>query len=95
MSWTPHLEEQLRTLDARQGDVLDRTFGLQIRIQLVAQNVLGIREHHETSSPITALYLDDLSTQIRGLEASIPPDLWQSGKSSLKNHGISASPRPL
>lgn len=80
MPWTPHLEEQLRYIEARQGDVLDRTLGLQVRLQLVAQKVLGVREQHQLSSPITGLYLDELSTQIRVLEGSIPSGLSQSGE---------------
>lgn len=82
MRWTSQMEEGLRAISSNKECPTDEAFALQIRLQLLAQRTLHLREQQESNYPnyITApppcfFYLNALRGQLQELKASISSKL--------------------
>ncbi|KAI1412495.1 putative C6 transcription factor [Hypoxylon sp. FL1857] len=78
MRWTPQMEEGLHAIAANKDCLTDEAFSLQVRLQLLAQRTVYLREHqeannpHMTTAPLPAfVYLNALQRQLHGLKDSI------------------------
>ncbi|XDG07269.1 hypothetical protein ABKA04_006884 [Annulohypoxylon sp. FPYF3050] len=82
MRWTSQMEEGLRAISSNKECPTDEGFALQIRLQLLAQRTLHLREQQEsnypnytTAPPPCFFYLNALRGQLQELKASISPKL--------------------
>ncbi|KAI2464462.1 putative C6 transcription factor [Annulohypoxylon bovei var. microspora] len=80
MRWTPQMEEGLRAISSNKECPTDEGFALQIRLQLLAQRTVHIREQQEAdcshlaTAPLPSfVYLNALQGQLQELRDSIPP----------------------
>lgn len=91
MRWTPQMEEGLHALSANKACPTDEVFTFQVRLQLLAQRSIHIREQRQedhtlvtpstTTSPLPAsIYVRSFHSQLQELRASLSPDLAQDGK---------------
>ncbi|KAI1098443.1 putative C6 transcription factor [Jackrogersella minutella] len=84
MRWTPQMEEGLRAIASNKECPTDEAFAVQIRLQLLAQRTLFIREQqgenhpHVATAPLpTFVYLNSLHGQLNELRESISSELEQ------------------
>lgn len=82
------MEEGLRAISSNKECPTDEAFALQIRLQLLAQRTLHLREQQESNYPnyITApppcfFYLNALRGQLQELKASISSKLESQSES--------------
>ncbi|KAI0104065.1 putative C6 transcription factor [Hypoxylon sp. NC0597] len=82
MRWTSQMEEGLRAIASNKSCSTDEAFSLQVRLQLLAQRTIRLREQQEANNPhvtITPLptfvYLNALQRQLQDIRKSIPPGL--------------------
>jgi len=89
MRWTPRMEECLRVVGANKECPTDEAFAFQVRLQLLAQRAVQVREQQEVdhahaataAAPLPAfLYLKALQGQLQELRGSLSPGLQQQGK---------------
>lgn len=90
MKWKPRMEESLRALEANVACPADVAFAFQVRLQLLAQKAVQVREQREwdsirtsfQSSPALSanLYIRSLEQQLHQLAQSLPPALKQQSK---------------
>lgn len=86
MKWTPRMEECLCAVGANQTCPSDEGFALQVRLQLIAEKAIEVREHqsNETSSSgptAPFLYIKALQSHLKDLQCSLSPELQQQRKS--------------
>ncbi|PWY79146.1 hypothetical protein BO70DRAFT_407555 [Aspergillus heteromorphus CBS 117.55] len=79
LRWTPQLEQNLCSVEANTQCPADSVLAFQVRLQLVAQKAVQVRDQHETDLPI-AFCTKALSAQVRDLQDSMPPHLLTNGK---------------
>ncbi|KAI0842745.1 putative C6 transcription factor [Hypoxylon sp. FL0890] len=82
MCWTPQMEEGLRAIALNKDCPTDEAFSFQVRLQVLAQRTVHLREQREANSPhvtTTALpafiYLNALQRQVHELREAIPSGL--------------------
>ncbi|KAL4995107.1 hypothetical protein BDV10DRAFT_196979 [Aspergillus recurvatus] len=95
MRWTPQLEEYLGTISRSKGCPTDEIFALQVRLQVLAQQVCEQRDQREldrcqaaansassgsTEPLLNRWYLEALQRKLQEITASIPPHLKDDGK---------------
>lgn len=90
MKWKPRMDESLRALEANKDSPADATLAIQVRLQLLAQKALQIREQQEwdfarasltSGSSLSAnLYIRTLRAQLHQLGDSLPTALQQRGE---------------
>lgn len=89
MRWTPRMEECLRAVGANKECPTDEAFVFQVRLQLIVQRAVQIREQQEVDHTYTAtaatplptfLYLKTLQGQLQELRASLSPGLQHQGE---------------
>ncbi|KAL6235954.1 hypothetical protein BDW75DRAFT_126097 [Aspergillus navahoensis] len=95
MRWTPQLEEYLGTISRSKGCPTDEIFALQVRLQVLAQQVCEHRDQRElehcqaatnlassgsTEPLLNRWYLEALQRKLQEIKASIPSHLKEDGK---------------
>jgi len=93
MKWKPRMEESLRAIEANKGSPEDIGFAFQVRLQLLAQKAVQLREQREWdfarggSDAGTVLsanfYIRTLQTQLHQLSDALPEVLQNRGKSII------------
>ncbi len=92
MRWTPQMEQGLREISASTECPTDKAFALQIRLQLIGQKAIHVREQRAaatqgdtgTTPPPDFLYLKALQSQLQDLLETLPPALKTHGKAELR-----------
>ncbi|XXG98168.1 hypothetical protein Hte_004489 [Hypoxylon texense] len=90
MRWTPQMEEGLHALSVNKACPTDEVFAFQVRLQLLAQRSIHIRDQRQedstliapstTATPLPAsIYVRSFHSQLQELRASLSPDLAQDG----------------
>ncbi|KAL4986374.1 hypothetical protein BDW68DRAFT_178788 [Aspergillus falconensis] len=94
MRWTPQLEEYLSTISRSKWCPTDEIFALQVRLQVLAQQVCEQRDQREldhcqaaansassgsTDPLLKRWYLEALQRKLQEITASIPPHLKEDG----------------
>ncbi|KAI1774980.1 putative C6 transcription factor [Hypoxylon cercidicola] len=90
MRWTPQMEEGLHALSTNKACPTDEAFAFQVRLQLLAQRSICIREQRQedhtlvapstTTSPLPAsIYVRSFHSQLQELRGSLSPELAQDG----------------
>ena len=78
------MDEALRAIETKKEECpSDESFAIQVRLQVLAQKALYIRESQEAdhaTSSATSMYLEVLQTQLKELRASFSPRLQRQGK---------------
>jgi hypothetical protein len=87
MKWKPRMEESLRAIEANKENPSDVAFAFQVRLQLLAQKAVQIREQREWDSARLGLemgpalsanfYIRALQAQLHELGDSLPAELQQ------------------
>lgn len=90
MRFTPQMEEYLLNVERSTESPMDKVFATQVRIQLLVQNMLQVREQHDvhyarpgtpSSTPgPESFYLRTAQRQLEELQKSIPPELQKDGR---------------
>ncbi|KAL4977351.1 hypothetical protein BDW66DRAFT_158962 [Aspergillus desertorum] len=101
MRWTPQLEEYLGTISRSETCPTDKMFSLQVRLQVLAQQVCEQRDQREldrcqaaskpgascsTEPLLHKWYLETLQRKLQDITVSIPPHLKEDGKSLTDGH---------
>ncbi|KAI0160957.1 putative C6 transcription factor [Hypoxylon sp. FL1284] len=90
MRWTPQMEEGLHALSTNKACPTDEAFTFQVRLQLLAQRSVYIREQRQDSQTLVAapsttaplpisIYVKSFHNQLEELRASLSPELSQDG----------------
>jgi hypothetical protein len=77
------MEEALHVIEMNKACPSDETFAIQVRLQVLAQKALNMREPQEadhTTPYATSMYLKVLHGQLKELKASVSPHLQRRGK---------------
>lgn len=85
------MEKAVGVIETNKGYPSDESFAIQVRLQVIAQRALYIREHQEadhanatgtapTTPFATSMYLKVLQGQLKELRASFSPHLQRRGK---------------
>ncbi|KAF2228774.1 hypothetical protein EV356DRAFT_497469, partial [Viridothelium virens] len=98
MKWKPRMDESLRAIETNTECPADAAFAFQIRLQLLAQKSVQIREQREWGSARSAsdpgpalstnLYIRTLQAQLHQLGDSLPEVLRQRGTLTMHMHYI-------
>ncbi|XRM45614.1 hypothetical protein ABZX51_008695 [Aspergillus tubingensis] len=93
LPWTSQMEQALNLIDTNKEHPSDEYFTIQIRLQILAQKALRLRDPDETNPsfstttpPATTMYLKILYNQLTDLESSIPPHLPHRALLHLQTH---------
>ncbi|KAL9082891.1 MAG: hypothetical protein Q9165_008744 [Trypethelium subeluteriae] len=98
MKWKPRMDESLRAIEANTDCPADAALACQIRLQLLAQKSVQIREHREWDSARSAsdlgpalsanLYIRTLQGQLHQLGESLPETIRQRATLIMHMHYI-------
>ncbi|RAK88970.1 hypothetical protein BO79DRAFT_147688 [Aspergillus costaricaensis CBS 115574] len=94
LPWTPQMEQALNLIDTNKEHPSDEYFTIQIRLQILAQKALSLRDPDETNTSTTStttpsattMYLNILHNQLNNLQSSIPPHLPHRDLLHLQTH---------
>ncbi|OKL61931.1 hypothetical protein UA08_03017 [Talaromyces atroroseus] len=78
LRWNSKMEEALKSIETNEGCPSDESFAIQVRLQVLSQKALNIREPQEvdeTTPFATSMYVKVLQTQLKELRASFSPRL--------------------
>jgi len=74
------MDEGLRAIGANKECATGESFAFQVRLQLLAQRAVQVREQQEATTPLPAsFYLKALKGQLQELRGSLSPQLQQQG----------------
>ncbi|OBT39040.1 hypothetical protein VE00_10699 [Pseudogymnoascus sp. WSF 3629] len=98
MKWKPRMEESLRAIEANRECHSDVAFAFQVRLQLLAQKAVQVREQREwdsarvdsdTGPALSAnFYIRTLQEQLHQLNESLPATLQRRGPLIMHMHYI-------
>lgn len=90
MKWKPQMNDSLHAIEANKDCPSDVAFAFQVRLQVLAQKAVQVREQCEwdspransNSGPVLAanFYIRTLQTELHQLSDSLPSSLLQRGK---------------
>ncbi|OJZ84501.1 hypothetical protein ASPFODRAFT_208995 [Aspergillus luchuensis CBS 106.47] len=96
LPWTPQMEQALNLIDTNKEHPSDEYFTIQIRLQILAQKALSLRDpdvtktNPSTTSPTTpsatTMYLKILHNQLTDLQSTIPLHLPHRDLLHLQTH---------
>ncbi|OJJ77092.1 hypothetical protein ASPBRDRAFT_70600 [Aspergillus brasiliensis CBS 101740] len=95
LPWNSLLEQTLNLIEISKETPSDEYLATQIRLQILAQKALSLREPEETepsststtsTPPATTMYLKVLQKQLNDLQSSIPPHLPHRDLLHLQTH---------
>ncbi|PYH72858.1 fungal specific transcription factor domain-containing protein, partial [Aspergillus vadensis CBS 113365] len=94
LSWTSQMEQALNLIETNKEHPSDEYFTTQIRLQILAQKALSLRDPDETdpsttsttTPPATTMYLKILHNQLKDIQSSIPPHLPHRDLLLLQTH---------
>ncbi|RAH56054.1 C6 transcription factor [Aspergillus piperis CBS 112811] len=96
LPWTPQMEQALNLIDTNKEHPSDEYFTIQIRLQILAQKALSLRDPDETNTnpsttspttpPATTMYLKLLHNQLTDLQSTIPLHLPHRDLLHLQTH---------
>ncbi|BCS11645.1 C6 transcription factor [Aspergillus luchuensis] len=96
LPWTPQMEQALNLIDTNKEHPSDEYFTIQIRLQILAQKALSLRDPDETTTypsttsnttpSATTMYLKLLHNQLTDLQSTIPLHLPHRDLLHLQTH---------
>ncbi|PWY94619.1 hypothetical protein BO94DRAFT_509208 [Aspergillus sclerotioniger CBS 115572] len=86
LSWNSQMEDAVRMIEANKECPSDESFAIQVRLQVLSQRAILVREPQQTSHPsatqtttptpsATSMYLKVLQGQLKELRAAFSPNL--------------------